>query len=1149
MKTKRALFFISLACMTAAHGAPVLLGGFHGENETAQQSPSISDVSVTLARTGASTDITQGFSQVSTTARWGTQALDVVPGDTNLAANHAIFQSGTTTPITLVVTITNNNAADLSLDAIHWIVKKDIANVGPPSGTLTYASGSLSDAAGTGTAFAIANGTVGLDIALSGFLSDTTLASGESVVFTWAHSAPQDPGGNTALRMDNFAISGSIVDTGPDTDPPTPNPMTWASVPAAASDSSISMTATTATDPSGVEYYFTCASGGGNDSVWQSSASYTDSGLSPGKTYTYTVKARDATGLYETAASAAETATTSTPDSSKPSPDPMTFAVNPVALNYDTITMTATTATDDSEVEYYFTCTSGGGNDSVWQSSTSHTATGLDPETTYSYTVTARDKSTAQNTTAQSAAESATTPAVPVGPILLGGFDGSNAVNAPKQHSSALGKVSTELSSTATLNRGNFMQSSSPLWGTADLDPDAENTGTHNVLIFQNGFELTITVTNTSPDKDVSLDTLHWISKRDSGDSSEFVTITYTSDSLPDTQGTTNDYFMGLGGTTGHDYDLSNLLTDTVLRPGETATFTWVVPLSGNGIRLDNVALSGTVTDSDYISWSSAQGWTVGDPGTGDNDDYDLDGLSNEMERLFGLDPMSANSRNPITTALDPASGTFSYTRRTQSLIGMDYPVWVSTDLEEWFRDFNATQTPGPPSNDVETVDVEISPALLTEPKLFLRMGPEFPVTLSAPELVATRASSNNTVSLLFNRQLHILGATDAGNFTVELDGGSEVTVTAATLSADKKTVVLTLGAALSPASFYNVNFSNLTGSTGVPFTGSSTAQIKTWDNDPTGIKVFILAGQSNMVGYGHAETGNGGNGGIGSLRYLANNNASYPEYDYTSLLETPGDPANSAWKTRGNIKVWGQNGTSGNLGGNILKGDLGPFYGATNATAPDTWFGPEYAFGQVVGDFYASDDVLIIKTAWGGHSLHGNFRPPSAVADRGGVIGASYLETFKNAHEVLDNLGTEFPEWAGRGYQIVGFAWHQGVSDSGEPFATEHKENLPDFIGDVRAELGKPNLPFVIATTGMLAAGGPVESSPYSGYSKVEKAQLWVAGVAQPDNTLTDDTRGYWEEAADSPRSQGFHWNQNARSYFRVGKGLGEDMVDLLRP
>jgi len=78
-----------------------------------------------------------------------------------------------------------------------------------------------------------------------------------------------------------------------DTDPPTPNPMTFATNPYASSTTSISMTATTATDPSNVEYYFTSAAGGGHDSVWQSSPVYTDSGLIPDVQYSYTVKARD----------------------------------------------------------------------------------------------------------------------------------------------------------------------------------------------------------------------------------------------------------------------------------------------------------------------------------------------------------------------------------------------------------------------------------------------------------------------------------------------------------------------------------------------------------------------------------------------------------------------------------------------------------------------------------------------------------------------------------------------------------------------------------------------------------------------------------------------------------------------------------------
>jgi hexosaminidase len=105
--------------------------------------------------------------------------------------------------------------------------------------------------------------------------------------------------------------NGNPVIGPPDTTPPTPDPMTWATVPNATGSSSIVMVATTATDPSGVEYYFTCTAGGGNDSDWQDSTSYTDTGLTPEATYTYTVTARDkSVNQNSTAASTAEPATT-----------------------------------------------------------------------------------------------------------------------------------------------------------------------------------------------------------------------------------------------------------------------------------------------------------------------------------------------------------------------------------------------------------------------------------------------------------------------------------------------------------------------------------------------------------------------------------------------------------------------------------------------------------------------------------------------------------------------------------------------------------------------------------------------------------------------------------------------------------------------
>jgi hypothetical protein len=96
------------------------------------------------------------------------------------------------------------------------------------------------------------------------------------------------------------------------------------------------------------------------------------------------------------------------------------------------ITMTAATAGDPSGVEYFFDCNTPGGHDSGWQDDVEYTDTGLDPGTEYCYTVTARDKATAQNTGAASGTACATTTGDP--PVVTcdntcGDLDGSG-VNA-----------------------------------------------------------------------------------------------------------------------------------------------------------------------------------------------------------------------------------------------------------------------------------------------------------------------------------------------------------------------------------------------------------------------------------------------------------------------------------------------------------------------------------------------------------------------------------------------------------------------------------------------------------------------------------------------------------------------------------------------
>ena len=73
--------------------------------------------------------------------------------------------------------------------------------------------------------------------------------------------------------LGQYFINGSVPTAAADTTAPTPDPMEFASLPAAISQDAISMTAVTATDDiSAVQYNFRCTAGGQGcvNSGWQS---------------------------------------------------------------------------------------------------------------------------------------------------------------------------------------------------------------------------------------------------------------------------------------------------------------------------------------------------------------------------------------------------------------------------------------------------------------------------------------------------------------------------------------------------------------------------------------------------------------------------------------------------------------------------------------------------------------------------------------------------------------------------------------------------------------------------------------------------------------------------------------------------------------
>ena len=111
------------------------------------------------------------------------------------------------------------------------------------------------------------------------------------------------------------------------------------------------------------------------------------------------------------------------------------------------------------------------------------------------------------------------------------------------------------------------------------------------------------------------------------------------------------------------------------------------------------------IIPNDYNDWAAAQ--SISDLGL-PSDDFDSDGVSNDKERIFGLDPTDSNSNRAYAKFLDE-TGIFQYTRRNPDLTQLDYSIWSSTDLVNWTEDPQATQQSLSAANaEIETIEVTL---------------------------------------------------------------------------------------------------------------------------------------------------------------------------------------------------------------------------------------------------------------------------------------------------------------------------------------------------------------------------------------------------------------------------------------------------------
>jgi hypothetical protein len=157
---------------------------------------------------------------------------------------------------------------------------------------------------------------------------------------------------------------------------------------------------------------------------------------------------------------------------------------------------------------------------------------------------------------------------------------------------------------------------------------------------------------------------------------------------------------------------------------GNTITITIVgEDTSGNRRRayLSGFQLVEVIPADPFTTWIETNYPSLSDKTPGG--DPDGDGMSNQAEFAFGLDPSSGASVNPISVQLDKGTGTFSYTRTSNT--GLIYKVWHSMNLADWDSTFATQGTATPNGGGVETVPVTLDSSLLSAPKLFLKVSAE----------------------------------------------------------------------------------------------------------------------------------------------------------------------------------------------------------------------------------------------------------------------------------------------------------------------------------------------------------------------------------------------------------------------------------------
>lgn len=184
-------------------------------------------------------------------------------------------------------------------------------------------------------------------------------------------------------------------------------------------------------------------------------------------------------------------------------------------------------------------------------------------------------------------------------------------------------------------------------------------------------------------------------------------------------------------------------------------------------------------------------------------------------------------------------------------------------------------------------------------------------------------------------------------------------------------------------------------------------------DDDHKTLRVFIFAGQSNMVGSDSKVAD------IKRFPPFAGLEAAQPKVKFTYCLGRDNKMKSDGWV------------------------DLQPV---------NKVVGPELSFARVVTENLKAP-IAIIKVAAGGTHLGGDWNPDEPI---GFKMYPLALETIKTALADLDKQ--KIP------YRLEGFMWHQGENDMfNEDYMKNYGANLKNYLASWRRDLKLPKLKFYI--------------------------------------------------------------------------------------